>query len=427
MRSSWQSRIGFASTALLLAVFAARSLSSAAVGILGPMPDAWDYAYGAKALLHGSYTVEWDGTSRLSNYTPGTSFLMAPLVALGGVDAATYLGALSGVLAGLVVATIVWRVARPAAAPLAVALVLATPATLRMAPLAMSDLPTAALLLLEAALLMRGRTAAIVAAGVISGYLVCMRPVSLLLLAAGLAALSAFPAWRRLGTAYIAGAVPLLVGLGLWQWVTLGSPLLTGYQSRGASPDGSGSLGSLFSPLYLFGPPPMADGVWANGPFADLQLPNAIAYALGLAGLEGFLVLPGVGLLGLLGLIGLARRRGTDGAVGRFGLAATALLFAMYGVYFYQSLRFVLPIAPFLAVGATWAAVQIAHWLAAWRSREVRPGRALARRGEGGFPLLAPERSPAAFRVQIPNGRAGLRRVMSAQGVCRSANCTVHS
>src|SRR4051812_11867046 len=93
MYSSWQRRTGFAVTALLLVGFAAIALKGAAtVGMLGPTPDAWDYAYGAQALLHGSYTVGWDGTSRLSNFTPGTSLLMAPLVALGGVASATHLG-----------------------------------------------------------------------------------------------------------------------------------------------------------------------------------------------------------------------------------------------------------------------------------------------------------------------------------------------
>jgi hypothetical protein len=119
--------------------------------------------------------------------------------------------------------------------------------------------------------------------------------------------------------------------------------------------------------VYLFGQPWRADGEWANGLMADLHVPNALAYVLGLASVDGFLLAPGAGLLGLLGLIGLARQRGAPGAVGRFGLAAGVLLFSVYSVYFYQSLRFVLPFVPFLAIGASWGLARVASRLAQWR------------------------------------------------------------
>jgi hypothetical protein len=92
---------------------------------------------------------------------------------------------------------------------------------------------------------------------------------------------------------------------------------------------------------------------------ADLHVPNALAYVLGLAGVDGFLLAPGVGLFGLLGLIGLARQHGAQGAIGRFGLAVSVLLFGVYSAYFYQSLRFMLPVIPYLAIGASWGLVRV--------------------------------------------------------------------
>jgi hypothetical protein len=353
--SAWERRISFVSTALLVLVFGAFSWTLTESGRLDPAPDAFDYAYGAEALLHGQYSVDWDGATRLPRYAPGTSVLMTPLVAVGGVGAATRLGALSGVLVGLLVAVVAWHLMRPAVAPLAVVLVLATPAALNMAARAMSDLPTAALLILEAGLLMPRQACGLVAAGIVGGYLVWMRPASVVLLGAGVVALSAFPMWRQSTATYVAGAAPLLAALAAWQWMTFGSPLVTGYQSTGASPDDSGSLSSLFSLAYLFGQPWRTDGAWANGLMADRHVPNVPAYVLGLTSVDGFLILPGVGLVGLLGLIVLASQHGARGALGRFGLTAGALLLSMYSLYFYQSLRFVLPVVPFLALGAGWS------------------------------------------------------------------------
>jgi len=91
---------------------------------------------------------------------------------------------------------------------------------------------------------------------------------------------------------------------------------------------------------------------WADGRSARTERACVCA---GLTSVDGFLILPGVGLLGLFALIVLACQHGAQGALGRFGLTAGALLLSVYSPYFYQSLRFVLPIVPFLAIGASWS------------------------------------------------------------------------
>src|SRR6185437_9741565 len=82
---------------------------------------------------------------------------------------------------------------------------------------------------------------------------------------------------------YVSCAIPILIALLLWQWMVMGSVFTTGYQTDGASVDGTGSLQSLFSPSYLLGPPWHIDGPNLSGAGREWQLPNLVAYTLQLA------------------------------------------------------------------------------------------------------------------------------------------------
>ena len=209
------------------------------------------YAYGAQAMLEGRYTVDWDGAPRLPIYTPGTSVLMTPLVAIGGVGAATHLGrpvwtayratggggcAASGA-AGRCAACGRARAGNPCHAYDGVA------GHERSADGGAADARGgSADARVDPCCRRRGSYR----------WLSRLDAASRGLLAAGLTALSAFPRWRKSTAAYMLGAAPLLAGLAAWQWTTLGSPLLTGYQSVLASPDHSARSARCFRQRISF-------------------------------------------------------------------------------------------------------------------------------------------------------------------------------
>ncbi len=75
-------------------------------------------------------------------------------------------------------------------------------------------------------------------------------------------------------------------------------------------------------------------------------------YPLQLAGGDGFLGLPGVGLLGLIALSRYAGRAGAPGVFGRFGVSCVAITLGTYLPYFWQSARFFTIPAALLAIAA---------------------------------------------------------------------------
>jgi hypothetical protein len=123
--------------------------------------------------------------------------------------------------------------------------------------------------------------------------------------------------------------------LAVWQWYAFGSPFVTSYQATAASGNESSDISSFFSWSYVFGPP---WNTYAVGTDA-----NVYAYLRALLGLDGLgnpETLPGLGLLGLIGAAMLARQVGAAGCVGRFTLAANALILLLYVPYFYRDVRF---------------------------------------------------------------------------------------
>jgi len=278
---------------LLVATFALGAFPELAPGVVpGYAPDSQDYAYGAEAVLHDNYVVDWDGHAHLPRYTPGYSVLLAPAVAIGGAGAAVlvpYVFAL--VSAGA--AGLAWRLAGPLAAPVAAFAVLYAPWAAMLSMQVMSEVPTTGLLLLEAAApVLGGRARTLGIARALAGFLVWVRPASIVLLLAGLAASPDRASWRRRAAVYLAGAAPFLVALALWQWRTFGTPFTTSYQAAGASPDGSAALGSFFSLGYVMRLPMNTWGSIA---------PNLPAYLGWLFGTQAWVTFLGMGLVGLFG------------------------------------------------------------------------------------------------------------------------------
>jgi len=227
-------------------------------------------------------------------------------------------------------------------------LLLFTPATAAFARLVMSDLPAATLAVLEVLLLSYGGRRRVLVAGAIAGALVWVWLASAPLIVAGVVGLTAYRQWRRLAV----GAVRALVALAAWQAATFGSPVMTSYQAAGASSNGRAEIQSFVGPQYLLGESTSRDGEALSGAARRWRLPNLAVYPLQIAGGDGFLGLPGVGLVGFIALSRYAGRAGAPGVFGRFGVSCVAITLGTYLPYFWQSARFFTIRAALLAIAA---------------------------------------------------------------------------
>jgi 4-amino-4-deoxy-L-arabinose transferase-like glycosyltransferase len=315
----------------------------------GASPDCLDYAYGAQALLHGSYVVQWlvppsaatvgvDGLAHIPQYPPGYPILLVPAVALGGIAAAVWVNLGCGLLLGALAAWLAARLSDLRAAPLAAVAVLCSIGAVVFSQTVMSDLPTATLLMAEALVLVHVRSPrAALMAGLLAGALVWIRTPNLVLIFAGLAGITALPDRRRLVGAFIAGALLLPGLLVLWQLATYGSPWTTGYGAvfAGAQHLDKPQVTSLFRLQYVFGEP-----LGRSGLSRELIWSNARLYALGLAGYRFWICLPGVSLIGLFAALRYAPRRDERGAMGRFAIAVLLATLATYLPYDWQDVRY---------------------------------------------------------------------------------------
>jgi hypothetical protein len=336
--------------ALLLAVFAVLIHPGAFTGVTADgIQDTYDYIFGAVSLLHGQYVVDWTGTPRVPLYPPGFSFMLLPAVALGGPSGAVWVPYLCAFALGGLAAYVAARLAGPAAAPVAILLAVFVPAVTHLAQLVMSDLPATVLVLLNVAVLTsrRGRLASVLAGG-LAGAVVWVRLAAAPLVIAGLVGLTARPSWRSDAAGYLAGAALPLALLAVWQSLTLGSPVATGY----AGNVGPAAVSLFFSPEHVFGAVYQRDAEPLSGAARSWLLPNALMYPLQLAGADGFLSLPGVGLVGLIGLLRYARRPGAPGVIGRYGLATLVLTLCTFLPYYWQSARYLMPASTMLAISA---------------------------------------------------------------------------
>jgi hypothetical protein len=192
----------------------------------------------------------------LPRYSPGFPLLLVPFIFVGGPDAAAWASFVATLVLAVAAALIAIRLAGLWALPLVELLVLAPLGTVVLNHAVLSDMPAAALLVVEVGLLMLGGPLLpVVVAGALGGCLVWVRPADAALLLAGLAG-SAALAGRRLPRtlAYLSGTVPVLVVLGVWQAAVFGSPLATGYQAEMIQQGGSGNVRSLFQAHWILAP-----------------------------------------------------------------------------------------------------------------------------------------------------------------------------
>ena len=366
-QSTNSSRFGLVLALLIVLAYGLLALPKIEPGsIPGPKPDTPDYVHLAQALLHGSVLVDYDGPPHLTRYSLGFPILLMPAVALGGLEATVWVPYLAALVLGILAALIAWRTGGGLAAPLAALLTLYSVGMFVMLHLVMSDVPSTAIALAELALLaLMPGTGAAIAAGLLAGLLVWIRPASLVLGLAGFSGLTAtHPDRKRLVWYGLGLSLPVIL-LAAWQWTAFGSPLLTSYQAAGGTSDGSPRLSSLFGLQYVMGPP------W-NAYSAGTE-PNLLVYIKGLIGIDNDETYPGLGLLGFVGGIIFARRSGAAGAVSRFSLATNVLILLVYVPYFYRDLRFLmLPVT----LNHITAAVMLAAVLSA--VRKALPGRVRA-------------------------------------------------
>jgi hypothetical protein len=326
-----------------------------------PFPDSQEYADAAYQLVHGNgyvTTVHGHGPEP-PRYPPGFSLALTPFAALGDYPANVAVGARAfAVLYVVITAAAAWRLGGPTASALTLVLIGSSPFALVSSRLVLSDALAAALTVPLVLLIQTASTRRAALAGGLGSLLMTIR------LSAGLALPALFLAVPgRMRWALVAGAAPLILALGTFQWYTFGSPLRTGYDYW---PPGV----SNFSLAYATVRAPFGDGPWivsdrlngllmrwvcpcvSGGPQAtvtDVQLYPAV-----LLGLFWVFTPP---LITLVGLAYLWRKRGDAGA--RFTLAQMVLSLVFYCVYYYQGSRFMAAPATVLAI---YSGVGIAYW-----------------------------------------------------------------
>jgi hypothetical protein len=371
-------------TVIVLAIFAAVACPHTGPGEFpGVIGDSLEYTYGAESLLQGHYLVSWDGgPPRPPLYPPGFSLLLVPAVALGGFSAAPWTPFITGLLAGTFAAVIGAKLAGRLVAPFAAACVQFSFITLVLAEMVMSDLPAGLFVVMQVPALMIATPWALALAGFLGGALAWIRPAMVLLVLAGLCAITAHQNWRGRVLWYLLGALIPIVGLGWWQLATFGSPLVTSYQAARANPAGSSDMTAFFSLRYVLGEPYHQDGPLFGGSAAQWGLPNGLTYPLQLLGLDGYVTLPGLGLIGVFTAIKSCRGAGHRGTFARFVLATAVITLCIYVPYYWQSARYL--IAPGLLLSIAGAVgvsdvVQTVPNLLRSRAPRFRPRRTVAR------------------------------------------------
>jgi hypothetical protein len=369
------------------------------IGDLGPVPDAQEYAITARNLAHGgSYTISLLGSHYPPRYPFGFPALIAPAYWLPGPTLAN--GIYAVVAFGVLAAVLAYRLARLVggylAGAVAVIVLLALPQYQLWNHELMSETASAALTVAAALLLyhaaatgdQKRRRAFITSLGLVCGIAILVHVTNVALPIAALIALLADP--RRLqprseylgqggpgghpqGNAptgvtipevsrrwsthrrLVADMVALAIGplaaiacLGIYDKVTFGSFGRTGYAFW--VPHWYSSFGATFSPSYALKAPGIGD------PSAP-HVPNLSYYLGALTGLPSLQSVPVLsGATALLALIGCAvmlrNSQPATRVVAIFTIVFTALTVSIFSLYFFQTVRFLAPVIPLLAISA---------------------------------------------------------------------------
>ncbi len=334
---------------------------------LMPWPDGLEYAAAAVNIDNGLGPVlHFGGYSYPSRYTEGYPLILAVVWPLTGANPARlYLATVAtGLLAIGALYLLVFKMFGRLSAALSATILALSPIFLTYSTLVLSDVPTLAITLIAALAMVRateaeyGASARDVLAqswaifGFIAGFTVMIRPTSaVLLVGIVLCVVMVPPAGAGLKIRHLlAATLAFALGFALmpaWQAheniVTLGRASANGYAWW--VPEVYAAAGRTFSAGYLFGP------TMPRNPHGNL-----IVYLLTILGLDGLL---GVGIgarfflypfaaaaFAFIGIVAAVRDetvRRTAKRVLWFGVGFLAMLFAVYSVYLFTDIGFLLP------------------------------------------------------------------------------------
>jgi len=330
-----------------------------------PFPDAHELSDAARQLASGNgyVTYVYLNEPHPPRSPPGFPLLLTPFVTFGGefpasVQTSAKLFAALYVLAAVFAA---WRIDGRFAAAIVAGIIGVSPFARTYASLVMSDAFAAGMTVLFIPLLHRLSMRRVALAGMLAGALIAVRLPMALNLAALLIVLPSWTYRRNL----ILFALPFVAALGLYNSVTFGSPLRTGY---------SYWMPELKNFAWSYGVAllPNRDGPWVvadalngllwqwvcpcsiGGPQA--ALPNILFYPAILLGTFWIFAPPFVTLLGLVYVWTERRETAT-----KFTLWLTLMSLMLYTFYFHQGTRFMAAPATLLLIYAAVAGARCAE------------------------------------------------------------------
>lgn len=362
-----------------------------------PWPDGLEYAAVAVNIDRGIGPVlHFGGYSYPPRYTDGYPLMLAAAYPVLGrkPERLYYATVATGLVAIAALYLLVLRIFDRPSAFIAALILAASPLFVTYSTLVMSDVPTLMVTILAALVLCyateseqdeaRRATALVLAAifGLLAGLSIMIRPTNATMLAGlgialaivppggslrrwrapaiGAAGLAIFPAWQALENVRYLGAV---LRSGYVFWV----------------PEVYGRLSRTFGLTFLLGP------TMPRNPHGNL-----VSYSFALMGLDGMLGDPGVAryilypfgaavfaAIGIAAALRSSKSRATRRVVW-FGLGFLASLVAVYMVYFFTEIAFILPACFIVFAAAGYGAVTANRRMSELASARRRSGRDLA-------------------------------------------------
>jgi len=351
---------------------------------LMPWPDGLEYAAQAVNLDRGMGPVlHFGGYSYPSRYPEGYPLILAAAFPMVGHEVSRlFLATMSmGVVAIVGLYVLAFKLFGRASATAAALVLCLSPVFLTYSTLVLSDVPTLAVTILAALALAHASTqednsisarslATWLLFGLLAGFTVMIRPTNGTMLAGLALGLLLVPPKRGLLAAFvalIAFGAGFIVPIGIQaasNSAHLGSVFASGYGWW--VPEVYGTAGRTFSPAYLFGP------TLPRNPHGNI--PVYVTSLLGLDGMLGdrgdlrFFIYPfAAAAFGAIGIAFVIRERESRMArrVVLFGLGYLGALFAIYAVYMFTDVAFILPGAFVIFLGAGYGITAGNRWMRA--------------------------------------------------------------
>lgn len=328
-----------------------------------PKPDAQETADAALQLFNGNGYVTYfhNNESKPPRYPPGFSVGLAPFLNFGeypdGILMGTKFYAVFYLIATIFAA---WALGGRIAATLASIFIGISPFAETYAGLVMSEAFTAGMVVLIVILLKDPSAWRAAIAGAVVGVLVLTRLQMIVCLPALLLALPSL----RLRLQALLSSLPFFLTNAIYNYKSFGGMLKTGYEYW--LPTVKPFAFEFAIRPYAQGDGPWIIGDWLRGltmrwicpcgPGGPLvELPNIIFYPLVLIGVFWLFAPPFITFYGLWN--SWTHRRET---VAKFTLSLTAMSLVLFLFYFWQSSRFVAPVATLLTI---YAAIGISKYL----------------------------------------------------------------